>query len=314
MIAIESLEFREPIWLLLALLAPLVFVLSRRTQGHLIFSTHLALPPVSRSWRQQFSWLPAVLFSLATLAFAVSAAGPRKGDKDTEQRREGIAIMMVVDTSGSMRALDLSSRSKEETRLDVVKTMFEQFVLGEGDLPGRRNDSIGLIRFAGFADTASPLTLDHSSLAGVARTIELVEEQAEDGTAIGDALALAVSRIQDSPAKSKVIILLTDGVNNKGLETPLGAAELAKTAGVKVYAIGAGDKGMAPVRVTDPFTGRSVLRSMPVDIDEDTLKEVANRTEGQYFRAYDKESLSKIYLEIDRLERTELRQFISAVY
>jgi Ca-activated chloride channel family protein len=242
--------------------------------------------------------------------------GPRDGNRDSEVKKEGIAIMMAMDTSGSMQALDLDHNKddREQNRLDVVKVVFEEFVLGNGDLSGRRNDSIGLIRFAGFADTACPLTLDHGNLVGVAKGIDIVKDQTEDGTAIGDGLALAVSRIKKSPARSKVIILLTDGVNNAGVERPLAAAELARTEGVKVYTIGAGTNGLAPVRVADPFTGRSVLRSMPVQIDEDTLKKIAEISGGLYFRATDYERLQEVYATIDQLERTELKQVLFRQY
>jgi Ca-activated chloride channel homolog len=309
-----GLEFREPVWLALSVLAPLVFHLARRSQGHLVFSSLGILPPSAPSIRQRLAWLPAALLFLSSVLFAIAAAGPRVGDRSTQVKKEGIAIMMVMDTSGSMRALDLSEPGEEETRLDVVKRVFEGFVLGDSSLPGRGNDSIGIIRFAGFADTSCPLTLDHGSLVGVSRSLSLVEDRSEDGTAIGDALALAVGRIKESPAASKVVLLLTDGVSNAGVETPLAAAELARTEGVKVYTIGAGTNGMAPVRVQDPFTGQSRLQAMPVQIDEETLKDIASRTEGRYFRATDYSSLTEVYSAIDRLERTEMNQKLFRQY
>ncbi|MEC7983911.1 MAG: VWA domain-containing protein [Myxococcota bacterium] len=309
-----GLEFREPVWLLLIFLVPLVYAFARRSQGYILYSSLTSVKKVSPSLRQRFSWIPAALFSISTLGMVVAAAGPRIGDRNTEVKKDGIAIMMIMDTSGSMKALDLSEKEAEDDRLSVVKKLFEQFVLGSASVSGRSNDTIGIIRFAGYADTACPLTLDHGSLVGVARTLQIVEDRSEDGTAIGDALALAVGRIKESPARSKIAILLTDGVNNKGEETPLAAAELAKTEGVKVYAIGAGTNGMAPIRMRDPFTGQEVLQAVPVQIDEDMLKEIAARTNGRYFRATDYKSLQQIYGEIDRLEKTELSQMMYRQY
>jgi Ca-activated chloride channel family protein len=273
-----------------------------------IFSSLALLPRRERSWRSRFAWVPDALLALATLALVVALAGPRIGERNSRVNREGIAIMMVIDRSGSMRALDLSTEDEERTRLDAVKQVFEEFVLGGDGLDGRPDDAIGLVAFAGYADTGCPLTLDHDALVGVARTIEIVEDRAEDGTAIGDGLGLAIERLRKSTARSRVAVLLTDGVNNSGDESPLGAADLASSQGIKVYTIGAGTTGVAPVRSRDPFTGRSVLRPMPVEIDEVTLREIARRTGGQYFRATDAEGLRDVYREIDRLERTKITE------
>lgn len=311
----NGLEFREPLFAVLLILVPLIFFLARRSQGRVIFSSLHIIPP-TLSLRARLVWVPSFLLSLGAMCFVIAAMGPRIGNQDSEVKKEGIAIMMVLDTSGSMQALDLDNNQddEEQNRLDVVKDVFEKFVLGIDGLSGRKNDSIGLIRFAGYADTACPLTLDHGSLVGVAKGIDIVREQTEDGTAIGDGLTLAVSRIKRSPARSKVIILLTDGVNNAGVESPFAAAELARTEGVKVYTIGAGTTGMAPVRVQDPFSGRSMLRSMPVQIDEETLKQIAQVSGGKYFRATDYEHLKEVYATIDTLEKTELKQVLFRQY
>jgi Ca-activated chloride channel homolog len=303
-----QLEFREPIWLILIVLAPVVYFLGQRSKGVVLYSSLSLLQVQHTSWRQKLVWLPSALFTMAAILLSISLSGPRIGNSDSIVKREGIAIMMIVDTSGSMRALDLSESGSEEDRLSVSKRIFEQFVLGDGTLPGRDSDSIGIIRFAGYADTACPLTLDHGSLVGVARSLEIVSNKNEDGTAIGDAVALAIGRLMETPARSKIAILLTDGVNNSGVESPLAAAELAKTEGVKVYTIGAGTNGMAPVRVQDPISGRSVLRGMPVQLDEETLKAISQRSGGKYFRATDFSSLKEVYKEIDALERTKLSQ------
>lgn len=302
-----ALEFQRPWLLLLVLVAIPLFWLARRAPGRVQFSSFRVLPTVS-SWRTRFAWVPDALLALAAVALSVALAGPRRGDKDSRVRQEGIAIMMVVDISGSMQALDLSDGQRERTRLDAVQDVFTAFVHGGGGLKGRPQDAIGLVTFAGYADTACPLTLDHSNLTSIASELEIVTERSEDGTAMGDGLGLAAERLRDSPAKSKIAILLTDGVNNSGVEAPLAAAELARTQGVKVYTIGAGTNGMAPVRVTDPFSGRKVLQPMRVEIDEATLKEIAARTHGRYFRATDADGLIEVYEEIDRLERTELTE------
>jgi Ca-activated chloride channel family protein len=307
-------EFRDPLLLLLALLAVPVFFLARRAPGRVLFSSFRALPEGVKSWRTRFAWLPAALLSLAIIALVFALAGPRIGERFSRIEKEGIAIMMVVDISGSMQALDLSTDEHGRTRLEAVQDVFEAFVLGGDRLPGRPNDAIGLVSFAGYSDTACPLTLDHENLVAIARNLEIVRQREEDGTAIGDALGLAVERLRESTAESRIAILLTDGVHNAGVETPSAAAELARTQGIKVYTIGAGTTGLAPVRVRDPFTGRPTLRAVPVQVDETTLKEIAERTGGQYFRATDADGLARVYQEIDRLERTQIAEDRSRQY
>lgn len=302
------IEFQQPWFLLLGLLALPVFLLSRRSTGKVVFSSFRLLPAHAASWRTRLAWLPDAGLALAALAMSVALAGPRVQRGETRIQREGIAIMMVVDTSGSMRALDLSEEDEERTRLEAVKEVFASFVAGTGGLSGRPDDAIGIVTFAGFADTRCPLTLNHGSLLAIAGDMEIVVDRTEDGTAIGDGLGLAVERLREAKAKSRVAILLTDGVNNAGLESPMAAAELARSLGVKVYTIGAGTNGLAPVRVPDPFTGESVLRPMPVEIDEETLQSIADRTGGQYFRATDAEALRRVYAQIDQLERTKITE------
>ena len=309
----SALEFREPALLLLVLLAIPVFLLARRAPGRVLFSSLTLLPRAVAGWRSRLAWLPDALLALALVALVVALAGPRIGERVSRIQREGIAVAMVVDTSGSMRALDLSTADRERTRLQAVQDVFESFVLGGGGLPGRPDDAIGLIRFAGFADTAAPLTLDHENLVALARNLEITTGREEDGTAIGDALGLAVERLRESPAESRIAVLLTDGVNNAGVESPSAAAELARSQGVKVYTIGAGRTGIAPVRVPDG-RGGSVLRSMAVEIDEAVLQDIAERTGGRYFRADDAEALVDVYEEIDRLERTKITEDRSRQY
>ena len=313
-------EFRDPLLLIVALIAPLMFVLASRSASAVRYSS-LGIPDRSpRSWRVRLAKLPAVLTALAIVSLVVALAGPRTPDAQTKVSREGIAIMMVVDRSGSMNARDLVKDDLSVDRLAVVKDVFRQFVLG-GDnrnsgllkgppagTAGRPDDVIGLVAFAGYADSLCPLTLDHGSLVSMLEDLEIVRARGEDGTALGDGLALAVERLRQSKAKSKVVILLTDGVNNTGAIDPPRAAELAASQNIKVYSIGAGTDGLAPFPTIDPFTGGRVLEPTYVEIDEETLKAIAGKTGGRYFRATDREGLSKIYAEIDRLERTEVTE------
>ena len=308
----SALEFREPLMLLLALAAVPVFALARRAPGRVLYSSFELLPRTRTGWRVRLAWVPDALVAFAVVGFAVALAGPRTGEGFSRIRSEGIAIMMVVDTSGSMSALDLSTAERERTRLAAVQDVFEHFVLGGGGLPGRRDDAIGLVSFAAYADTAAPLTLDHETLVAVARNLDITTLREESYTAIGDALGLAVERLRESPARSRIAVLLTDGVSNAGVESPRAAAELARAQGVKVYTIGAGTTGLAHVRV-----GRGAgteLRAVRVEIDEATLRDVAERTGGRYFRAGDAEALADVYAEIDRLERAPITEDRSRQY
>lgn len=302
---LSPVELREP-WFLLAALAALpIYVWARRPPGRLTFSS-LRLLPARPTWRARTSFAPAALLALGAVGLAVALAGPRIPDRRGTVKREGIAIMMVVDVSGSMRALDLSTADEERTRLDAVIDVFDDFVLGDKGLGGRPNDAIGLISFAGYADTRSPLTLDHDNLVAITRSLEIVRDRDEDGTAMGDGLGLAVERLRESKARSRVAILLTDGVNNAGVNSPLDTAKLAVKYGIKVYTIGTGTNGLAPIRVEDPMTGRSLLRQTMVEIDEDTMRAIAAETGGAYFRATDADGLRQVYQQIDQLERSEI--------
>ena len=299
----------EPWYLLAALLAVPAWLLARHAAGRVVYSSLGVLPARGASWRTRLAWLPDALAALAIVALAIALAGPRRGEEDARIRREGIAIVMAVDTSSSMAALDLSVGGRERDRLAAVEEVFEDFV------KGRPDDAIGLVSFARYADTRSPLTLDHGNLIAAARAVELTPARTrDDGTAIGDGLALAVERLAGARARSKVAILLTDGEDNASQVSPDEAAVLAREEGIKVYAIGAGTTGVAPVRVTDPNSGASRLVQVPVSIDEDLLRAIAESTGGRYFRADDGEALASIYDEIDRLEKTELEEVRFAEY
>ena len=264
------------------------------------------------SLRQRLLWLPKLLLLLSMVLLVLGLARPRDGQTRTLTESTGIAIEMVVDRSGSMRALDFKIDGNHVDRLTAVKNVASKFVLGEGDLGGRFNDLVGLISFAGYADGVTPPTLDHGFLAASLNQTSIVRRRAEDGTAIGDAIALAVEKLnalnesRELEIQSKVIILLTDGENTAGELQPIEAAELAQSFDIKIYTIGVGTKGQAPIPVTDAFTGRQVIRNRQVNIDEETLQQVADKTGGKYFRATDTDSLTEIYGEIDRLEKTEI--------
>jgi Ca-activated chloride channel family protein len=298
-------ELAHP-WYLLATLAvvPLVWW-SRRAAGRVTFSSLAALP-ASATWRTRLAWLPDALIGVAGLCLAVGLAGPRAGIEGSRIRRDGIAIAMVVDTSSSMLALDLSTPEREQTRLDAVKRVFTQFVRGAKGLRGRPDDLIGLVSFARYADTRSPLTLDHDNLARAAADLAITTDPNEDGTAVGDGLALAIERLREAPVPSRVAILLTDGVSNAGEIAPTAAAELAHDAGIKVYTVGAGTNGTAKIKFTDPRSGQTFEDEVPVEIDEETLRAIAERTGGQYFRATDFGALRQVYREIDRLETAKI--------
>jgi Ca-activated chloride channel family protein len=302
-----GVEPTHPWLILLVLLAIPAYVLSRMSAGRVVFSSLRALPLGGETWRTRLAWVPDALTAVAVAALAVALTGPRAGDQSARVRRDGIAIMMAVDVSGSMRALDLAApREPEMTRLDAVKQVFERFVLGATNLGGRPDDAIGLVAFASYAETRSPLTLDHGNLATAARELTFARDE-ESLTSIGAGLELAVQRLTEFKARSKVAVLLTDGVSNLHDIDENTAIDDAVKAGVKVYTIGAGTNGTAPVRRYRP-DGSSFLDQQPVLIDEAMLRKIADRTHGQYFRATDHKSLVRIYDAIDKLERTTLEE------
>lgn len=293
----ESFQFVHPEFLFLLLLLPLLAVWKGRWGNPVAVrmpSTDDALGAGARP-RSRFGGFMAFLGLLAFAFLIVAFARPRHGKGSTDIEASGIDIVLVLDVSGSMEALDFKLEGKPANRLEVVKNVVGKFV---GQRP---NDKLGLVAFAGRPYLVSPLTLDQEFLAK--RVKEVKMGQVEDGTAIGSAIASGVSHLRDSTAKSRIIILLTDGVNNAGAVNPLTAAEAAKALGIKVYTIGAGTRGDAPVPVQDAF-GRTHLQTMKVEIDEEMLRKVADATGGQSFRATDTDSLEKIYDSINQLEKT----------
>ena len=228
---------------------------------------------------------------LAALLLAVAAlARPVRFSAEKDFHSEGLDLMLCLDLSGSMQAQDF-----KPNRFEAARTVALDFV------KGRPDDRLGLVVFAGEAYTQCPLTLDHDMLTGLMQELKLGE--LEDGTAVGLALATGANRLKDSGAQSKVLILLTDGVNNRGLD-PRTALDLAVALGVRVYTIGVGQEGLAPIPVQTPFG--TVVQQMEVDIDEDLLREVARETGGRYFRARGLKELKEIYREIDRLEKSDI--------
>ena len=288
-------RFEDPWVLALLAIVPLTYWLRGRgahRTGALRFS---ALDTIRETGVGISRWLPrvpSVLGAAGVVAVIVALARPQTGVTSETLLTQGIDIVMVMDVSSSMLAEDL-----EPNRLEAAKAVAADFVRG------RRNDRIALVAFAGQAFTQAPLTLDYSvvqSLLG-----ELQVGIIEDGTAVGMGLGTAVKRLQASDVESKVVILLTDGRSNRGEIGPVTAAQMAQALGVRVYAIGVGTRGEARVPVPDPLGGTRLM-PMRVDIDEPTLREIAELTGGQYFRATDNERLSSIYEEIDQLERTEI--------
>jgi Ca-activated chloride channel family protein len=236
------------------------------------------------------------LLRAATLVLVVLAlARPQAGTASAKLRREGIDIMLSVDVSGSMLAEDFTVGVVRASRLAAVKDVVKQFV------EARPDDRIGLVLFAARPYTQCPLTLDHGWLL---QNLERAKVgMIEDGTAVGSALATAVNRLRSSTARSKVVVLLTDGQSNAGRITPQTAADAAATLGIKVYTVGAGTRGLAPFPAEDMF-GNKVYRPVQVDIDEETLGKIARATGARYFRATDTQSLRDVYAEIDRAEKT----------
>ena len=302
------LEFREPLFLWISLLSiPLFFVMLRRG-GRIRFSSLSMWAVKTTSFRAKTSFIPALLLALSFVALSVTLAGPRVPGGVIKQHREGIAMMLAIDKSGSMAALDMSKGDKEQDRLDALKDVLGDFIKGNGKLKGRYDDAIGIVSFASYPDSDCPLTLDHVTLMQLVDDISIVTDREESGTARGDALGLSVERLRESESASKVIILLTDGVNNTGYEDPIEAARMAAQFGIKVYTIGIGTNGFAPVRLTNPFTGRSMMRQMPVELDEKMLTQIADMTGGLYFRATNREGLEAIYEKIDALEKTKISE------
>lgn len=302
------------VWaLLLLLLLQLLWLLWLRPQRRPVirFSSLDALRAAGGATRRR-AWLTLPALRTAALGcLIVAAARPQAPNESRRVLVEGIAIQMVLDTSGSMLDIDLSPRDQRMTRVDVVKDVFRRFVAGEGDLPGRPNDLIGMIRFAKYADSVCPLTLDHAALLDVLKGTEIPLDRfgrvpdEYNQTAIGDGLALAVERLKDLKRTtgsggqlvitSRIVVLLTDGENNAGMIAPEQAGELAATYGIKVYTILAG-------------TGQNIGWGRRLPVNDRDLRRIAEVTGGKHYVATNRDALEQVYKEIDQLERTKTEE------
>ena len=267
----------------------------RAKRASLVFSQTSPFRVIPPGLAVRLRHMPPALRIAGLALLVVAFARPQTGRHEEEVLTEGIDIVLAVDISGSMRTEDF----KPKNRLVVAKEVVGQFVRG------RRNDLMSLVVFAANAYTRCPLTLDYGVLLDLLSKVDIAQRE-EDGTAIGMGLATAVARLKDAKGKSKVIILLTDGRNNRGQIDPLSGARLAQAMGIKVYTIGVGTEGEAPYPIDDPILGRRYI-NVQADIDEETLQQIAGATGGRYFRATDARALKEIFMTIDRMERTEIK-------
>jgi len=294
------MTFRDPMFLFLLLAVPLLVAgqLLRRQRGHVQFSSL----NVFRGIRQPISvkvrrYIP-LLTAFALAFFSIALARPQKGIEYTAVTTEGIDIELIIDISGSMRALDFKMNGEPTDRLFVAKQVIKDFI------KGRIGDRIGMVVFAGRPYTQCPLTLDYGMVLSLLDRVHI--GMVEDRTAMGSAIGTAVMRLKDSKAKSRIIILLTDGINNAGKISPDTGANLAKSAGIKIYAIGVGQRGLVPYPFQDVF-GNVVLGKESLPVDDEGLTRIAKTTGGTYWRATDTTALRQIYAEIDKMEKTEAR-------
>jgi Ca-activated chloride channel family protein len=283
----------EMFWLfaLVPLLVYFHFFRENNRQSDFRYPTVRLIKPLSGTWRVRLRHLPFIFRVVCVSLLIVVLARPQTTDKEVKRSVEGIDIVLCLDTSTSMAAEDL-----KPNRIEAAKNVAVDFV------KGRASDRIGIVPFAAQSFTQCPLTTDYSIVVSLLGDIHM--NMVEDGTAIGMALATSANRLRESQAKSRVIILLTDGQNNRGEIDPVTAAQAAKALGIRIYAVGVGTRGSAPYPIQTMFGKR--YQNVPVDIDESMLKEIASMTGGKYFRATDEKALREIYREIDRLERTKV--------
>lgn len=293
------MRFADPLFLLLLLVpaAELVWRWRRRRRRPAAFLGFPAAPFLAwagRAPRARLRPLPGYLRAAGIALLVLALARPQEARGVREMTGQGLNILLTLDVSGSMKAEDF----RPQNRLHVARDVIADFIAE------RRGDRLGLVVFAGKAFTQVPLTTDRGVLLAMLRRVRI--GMLPDGTAIGTALATSLNHVKDVPARSSVVILLTDGVNNTGRLDPLTAAEAAAALGVRVYTIGVGTRGTAPFLVEDPILGRRYLE-LPVTIDEEMLQAIADRTGGRYYRATDPRTLEEILDEISRLEKTEIR-------
>ena len=292
------MRFANPEFLSLLVFVPIIVVWyfrrMKKASGTIRFSNLGNIKDISSTPSRKYRHIIFVLRIIVIVLLIIAFARPQSGIKEEKVITEGIDIILAMDVSSSMLAEDLA---RHRNRLDVAKEVAAEFI------KGRTNDRIGMVVFSGKSFTQCPLTLDYGILLKFLKDIHI--GMIEDGTAIGMAIANCVNRLRNSKAKSKVVILLTDGRNNRGEIDPITAARLAEALKVRIYAIGAGKRGEALYPIDDPFLGKRYV-PMKVDIDEDVLMQIANTTGGKYFRATDKTSLERIYQEIGEMEKTKI--------
>ena len=293
--------FKYP-WVLFfipAVVFGVVLYVWKQRQPAFRFSSGALVHGLGSSWRVRFLWLPLFLRVLTLVLFMIALSGPRSPLGSVIHQTEGINIVIIMDVSTSMAAEDFTLGNKRASRLDVVKNVIRDFILK------RSGDRIGLIAFAARPYTVSPLTLDHTWLQTNMERVTF--GLMDDGTAIGSAIASAVNRLRDVEGKSKIIVLMTDGINNAGKIDPLTASKLAQAKGIRVYTIGTGSRDPVPYPTVDIF-GRKIYQDIKIEIDEDILKAIAKNTGGSYFRATDTASLMGIYNQIDTMEKVKFHQ------
>jgi Ca-activated chloride channel family protein len=316
----NEFSFHSPIYFLLLLLVPfaIYFVYSRRDKSALPFSAVGFIPKNIKTWRTLVRKVAPPLFIAGIVLAIVALARPQNMFSSSFQSGKAIAIQMVVDISGSMQALDFSTRDQERTRLDVVKEAFTEFV------EKRKDDMIGLITFGGYAVTRMPLTIDHRALLLSLKSVKIptpvfnengeIVNQEELLTAIGDAIATACARMEKVDIKSKVIVLLSDGESNTGIIKPEEAMKMARKLGIKIYTIGIGSNTeKVPFRTRDIF-GRSVIAYGSAPLDEELLRKLATETGGVYFNVRNPKGLKEALEAIDKLEKTVIKQEVYHQY
>jgi Ca-activated chloride channel homolog len=291
----SDVKFAYPIVLWLLLLVPALGYWYWKNKNSIspnfAFSSLQIFGKTPKTLKEKLADLPAWLKILSLAFFIIAAARPQSFSSGENIYTEGIDIAMLLDISGSMLAEDF-----KPNRVEAAKKVIDDFIAG------RTNDKIGLVIFSGESFTQCPLTVDYNVLRGLLK--EIHTGMIEDGTAIGNAIANGVNRLKDSKSKSKVMILLTDGVNNRGEIDPLTGAQIAQKFGIRIYTVGVGSKSDAPYPFQTPFGIR--YQTIPVEIDESALQQIANITGGKYFRATDNKTLADIYGEIDKMEKTRV--------
>lgn len=293
------MRFEDPWVLVLLAIIPFMLLYGWRRSGtaYIRFSSLNVFARLPQPATVSLRRVVPLLRCIAVVLIILALARPQSGVKSVEINSTGVDIMLCLDTSGSMRALDFTTDGKRNTRMAAVKSVVSEFVRG------REHDRIGMVVFGEEAFTQCPLTLDYGVLLSLLDTLEV--GMAGDATAIGTALGICVKRFKDSESVSRVVVLLTDGVNNTGTLTPLTAARLAQKFGIKVYTIGIGSEGKVPFQVDSLFGKQYVY--LEADLDENTLRDIARLTDGQYFRATDTDALREIYRQIDAMEKTEVQ-------